>query len=68
MDGILLEVDRQESDVGGCVDLIRELRHEVAELRGKVATLRRENLELRQHVGYWKSSNSRPRFMCVTVA
>jgi FtsZ-binding cell division protein ZapB len=27
----------------------------VAELRAKVQDLRRENLELRQQVGYWKS-------------
>jgi regulator of replication initiation timing len=59
MDGILLEVDRPESDVGGWADLIRELTQEVNELREEVATLRGENLELRQQVGYWKSMHAR---------
>lgn len=59
MEGILLESGRHEPDVGGWVDLIRELRQEVAELRGEVATLQRENLELRQQVGYWKSMHAR---------
>lgn len=59
MDGLLVEVSRQESDTGDWVELIRELRREVAELRGEVASLRRENLELRQQVGYWKGMHAR---------
>lgn len=59
MDGILLEVDRRESDSGGWTDLIRELTQEVQELREEVARLRRENLELRQQVGYWKTMHAR---------
>jgi len=31
----------------------------VAELRGEVASLRGENLELRQQVGYWKGMHAR---------
>lgn len=58
MDGLLLEEPRQASDLGGWLDLIRELRREVCELRAEVASLRRENLELRQQVGYWKSRHA----------
>lgn len=58
MDGILFDEPRQSSEVGGWLDLIRELRQEVSELRAEVATLRRENLELRQQVGYWKSRHA----------
>jgi transposase len=35
--------------------LVRTLRQEVAELRAEVERLQRENLELRQQAGYWKS-------------
>jgi transposase len=59
MDGLLVEASRQESDTGDWVELIRELRREVAELRGEVSSLRRENLELRQQVGYWKGMHAR---------
>jgi transposase len=59
MDGLLVETSRQESDTGDWVELIRELRREVVELRGEVAGLRRENLELRQQVGYWKGMHAR---------
>jgi transposase len=59
MDGLLLEESRQETDAGDWVELVRELRREVTELRGEVAALRRENLELRQQVGYWKSMHAR---------
>lgn len=59
MEGLLLETSRQESDTGDWVELIRELRREVTELRGEVAALRRENLELRQQVGYWKGMHAR---------
>jgi transposase len=59
MDGLLVEASRQEADTGDWVELIRELRREVAELRGEVVALRRENLELRQQVGYWKGMHAR---------
>jgi transposase len=59
MDGLLVEARRQESDTGDWVELIRELRREVVELRGEVAALRRENFELRQQVGYWKGMHAR---------
>ncbi len=35
--------------------LVRTLRQEVAEVRAELQRLQRENLELRQQVGYWKS-------------
>jgi transposase len=59
MDGILLQIDRPESDLGGWADRVRELTQEARELREEVATLRRENLELRQQVGYWKTMHAR---------
>jgi transposase len=59
MDGLLLEESRTEQDSGGWMECIRELRLEVTQLRGEVATLRRENLELRQQVGYWKGMHAR---------
>ena len=37
MDGILLEEPCQTSDLHGRLDLIRELRQEVSELRAEVA-------------------------------
>jgi transposase len=37
------------------IDLVDPLRQEVDELRGKLAALQRENLELRQEAGYRKS-------------
>jgi transposase len=58
MDGLLLEESRKEHESGEWADLVRELRQEMAELRGEVALLRRENLELRQQVGYWKSRHA----------
>jgi transposase len=35
--------------------LVQDVRREVGELRARVHGLERENLELRQQVGYWKS-------------
>ena len=57
--GLLLEESRQESDTGDWLELVRELRREVAELRGAVAALRRANLELLQPVGYWNGLQAR---------
>src|SRR4051812_3904756 len=59
MDGPLLLESRQESDTGDLRDLVREFRRGIVELRGEVAALRRENLELRQQVGYWKGMHAR---------
>src|SRR6266566_425495 len=59
MDGLLLEESRTEQDSGGWMECLRELRLEVTLLRGEVGTLRRENLELRQQVGYWKGMHAR---------
>lgn len=58
MDGLLLGDRRKDQDSGGWMECIRELRLELTQLRGEVATLRRENLELRQQVGYWKSMHA----------
>jgi transposase len=37
------------------IALVQDVRREVGELRDRVHCLERENLELRQQVGYWKS-------------
>src|SRR3954454_25160019 len=37
------------------IALVQDVRREVGELRARVHGLERENLELRQQVGYWKS-------------
>ena len=39
----------------GLIALVEDLRREVGALHAKVECLERENLELRQQVGYWKS-------------
>jgi len=39
--------------------LLDQLRSEFTQLRAEVDTLRRDNLELRQQVGYWKSMHAR---------
>lgn len=59
MDGLVLEERWVENDPGGWMEVVRELRLEVAQLREEVARLRRENLELRQQVGYWKQMHAR---------
>jgi len=59
MDGLVLEDRRTDLDLGDWIDCVRELRAELAQFRVEVATLRRENLELRQQVGYWKGMHAR---------
>src|SRR5829696_2121840 len=59
MDGLVLEDRRTDLDLGDWIDCVRELRAELTQLREEVATLRRENLELRQQVGYWKGMHAR---------
>ena len=60
MDGQLVQLccpsDERPSDPATkLIALVEELLREVGELRFEVYRLQRENLELRQQVGYWKS-------------
>src|SRR3954470_7119900 len=55
MDGPLVQVCGPSDSVSELIILVKDLRQEVAELRAEVQTLQRENLELRQQAGYWKS-------------
>ena len=59
MDGQLLEDRRADESYGDWIDCVRELRRELTLLREEVEFLRRENLELRQQVGYWKAMHAR---------
>jgi len=59
MDGLLLEESRTDVDAGDWMECVRELRAELTQLRDEVDSLRRENLLLRQQVGYWKSAHAR---------
>jgi transposase len=45
--------------VGQWQEQFHQLRLELTQLRGEVDTLRRDNLELRQQAGYWKSMHGR---------
>src|SRR5215213_9753557 len=55
MDGQLVQVCGPSDSVSELIDLVKDLRQEVAQLRAEVQVLQRENLELRQQAGYWKS-------------
>src|SRR4051794_28961923 len=55
MDGQLTQVYCPESPSTGWVTLLGDLRRDMAALCDRVHHLERENLELRQQVGYWKS-------------
>ena len=41
------------------IGLLQRLEHEVRDLRQRVSDLERQNLELRQQVGYWKAMHTR---------
>jgi transposase len=51
---VLLEVG-MDTDATALIRLVTQLRQEVGALRADVVRLTRENLELRQQAGYWKS-------------
>jgi transposase len=55
MDSQLVPVCCPEDSVPEWTLLVNQWRQEVAELRAEVRRLQRDNLELRQQVGYWKS-------------
>jgi transposase len=55
MDGQLVQVCSPTGSSSELTILVRTLRQEFAELRDEVQRLQRENLELRQQVGYWRS-------------
>src|SRR3954462_5242874 len=55
MDSQLVPVCCPDDSAPELMLLVTQWRQEVAELRAEVHHLRRDNLELRQQVGYWKS-------------
>jgi transposase len=55
MDGQLVQVCVPSDSVPELIAPVENLRQEVAALRAEVQALHRENLELRQQVGYWRS-------------
>lgn len=55
MDGQLVQICPPIGSSSELIILVETLRQEVADLRAEVQRLHRENLELRQQVGYWKS-------------
>jgi transposase len=55
MDGQLIQVCDLSNSAPDWFALVHDVRQEVAALRAQVEGLQRENLELRQQVGYWKS-------------
>src|ERR1700730_3916027 len=58
MDGVLLApLESGPADADLAV-LVTRLLAEVDQCRAEVAGLRRENLELRQQVGYWRSRHA----------
>src|SRR5215468_4319516 len=56
---LLLEQCRTEPAPGNGHELLDQLRSELIQLRADVAALRRDNLELRQQAGSWKSMHAR---------
>jgi transposase len=59
MVALLLEHRRTEADPGERHEPFDLLRSELTQLRADVAALRRDNLELRQQAGYWKTMHAR---------
>jgi transposase len=55
MDSQLVPVCCPEDSAPEWILLVKQWRQEVADLRAEVHRLQRDNLELRQQVGYWKS-------------
>jgi transposase len=55
MDGQLVQLGSPHDSSRELINLVTGWRQEVAELRAELDRLRRDNLELRQQVGYWKS-------------
>jgi transposase len=55
MDGQLVQLSRPRDPTTELFALMENLRREVSDLHAKVQHLERDNLELRQQVGYWKS-------------
>jgi transposase len=55
MDGLPVQVSVPSDSVSELIALVENLRQDVAALSAQVQGLQRENLELRQQVGYWKS-------------
>jgi transposase len=58
MDGVLLTPLEAESADAALAALVARLLAEVDQLRGEVVGLRRDNLELRQQAGYWRSRHT----------
>jgi hypothetical protein len=55
MDGQLVSLCPPPDSAPEWILLVKQWRQEVTELRAEVRRLQRDNLELRQQVGYWKS-------------
>ena len=58
LDGTLLETLESVAPDADLTLLVVRLLAEVDQLRAEVAGLRRENLDLRQQVGYWRSRHA----------
>src|SRR5215216_6503968 len=59
MASLLLEHCRTAPTPGECHEPLDQLLSELIQLRADVTALRRDNLELRQQAGYWKSMHAR---------
>ena len=57
MDGQVV-IRRRSKKASQLLELVQELKAEVASLREELAEVRRENLILRQEAGYWKSMHA----------
>lgn len=59
MAACLLDQRQTEDDASERHALLDQVRSELIQLRAEVATLRRDNLELRQQAGYWQGMHAR---------